>query len=130
MNNEDRLSVALCKEACPLCGHIEDGPIVMNTKLTVGAAQKVKELHGQTIGYMDKPCKECRDIMSKGFLLIGFVEEKSPDMKNPYRSGNKWGITLESAHRLFEGMDLTKGAMFIDVKVADKMGFPNANINA
>ena len=94
---KNTLGVALVKRACPLCGKIEDGEIIMNTRLSERAAKKVEELNGKTIGLMDKPCSECADIMSKAFLIIGIIEEKSEDPKNPYRSGNIWGIKKESA---------------------------------
>lgn len=133
--DERTLEVALVKEACPLCGALIDGPIVMNTRLTPGEAKKVKALHGQTIGYAPKPCPECQDVMSKAILLIGVVEAKSPDMNNPYRSGNKWGVTEDFIRRTFSPPELVedvikKRACFFPVEEAEKMGFPNCNIDA
>lgn len=113
---------ALVKEACPLCGKTEDGPIIINRCLTKHFAAQVKKLHGQTIGYMDKPCEECRKYMKQGFLLIGIIEEKTDDMKNPYRSGNIWVIKHEAAKKLFP--DMTKGAVFLDINDANALGLP------
>ena len=48
---ESTLGVALVKEACPLCGALSDGPIVMNKRLSKSMAKRVEELHGKTIGY-------------------------------------------------------------------------------
>lgn len=117
----NNLGVALCKEACPLCGKLEDGPILLNTRLTPGEAKKVESLHGQTIGYMDKPCSECQDMMSKGFLLIGVDEEKTEDRKNPYRTGHQWVITHEAAKQLFNNSG-DKGVAFLDIKAAKQIG--------
>lgn len=130
MMKEDRLGVAMVKEACPLCGALQDGPIILNKRLTPGEAKKVKDLHGQTIGYSEKPCKECQDIMNQAFLLIGIVETKTDDPKNPYRSGNKWGVKPEYAKKLLGEDGIKKGAAFISVEAAHKMGFPNCNLNA
>jgi len=124
-----KLEVALVKEACPICGKAEDGPILMNTRLTEREAQKVKELHGQVIGYMDKPCSECQGLMEKGFLLIGVIEEKTEDRANPYRSGNQWVITMEAAKRMFKEESLSRGAAFIDMKVAVEIGLTSAEAN-
>lgn len=129
-NNGDTVGVALVKEACPLCGALTDGPIIMNTRLTKHNADNVKAMHGQTIGYSDKPCKECRDIMSKAFLIIGVVEAKTDDYKNPYRSGNKWGVRKEAALEMFGEESYKKGVCFMDVHTADQIGLPNPNFNA
>jgi hypothetical protein len=134
MKNENILGVALVKEACPLCGHIEDGPILLNTRLNPSAAKKIESMHGQTIGYMDKPCKDCQDIMDKAILLIGVVEAKTDDYKNPYRSGNKWGVTEDFIRKAFpENMVnnvIKKRICFFPVEAASKMGFPDCNLNA
>ena len=79
MSKEKLLGVALVKEACPLCGAAEDGPIVMNTRLGPQRAKDVEELHGKVVGYMDKPCSQCQGLLDQGFLLIGVIEEKTDD---------------------------------------------------
>ena len=48
---ENKLGVALVKEACPACGKLQDGPIIMNTLLTEKLAKKVEAMHGETIGH-------------------------------------------------------------------------------
>lgn len=121
---DDTLGVALVKEACSLCGKVEDGPIVMNTRLTKSNAEKVEAMHGQVIGYMPEPCDTCKDLMTKGFLLIGIIEEKSDEPNNPYRSGHQWVVTHDYADRLFDGKPPEKGACFIDVKMAHQIGLP------
>lgn len=134
--SENTLGVALTKEACPPCVAVQDGAIVMNTWLTPGEAKKVEDLNGKCIGYMDKPCESCQGIMNLGILLIGIVEAKTTDYKNPYRSGNKWGVTEEYATRLF-GDDpdqlahvLKSRAAFLPVEVAAKLGFPEVKLDA
>jgi hypothetical protein len=130
-SDEDRLGVALLKECCPLCGLPQDGPIILNKHLTPSKAAKVKKLHGKVIGFSDDPCIHCKELMSKGFLLIGVVDKKSGNHspEEIYRSGNQWVITQEAAERMFPGKT-SKGVAFIDVKVAHRMGFPNVNLDA
>ena len=122
MKNEI-LEVALVKEACPLCAALQDGPIVMNTRLTKNEAAKVKELHGKTIGYMDKPCDKCQKMMSVGILLIECDEEKTEDEKNPYRTGRQFVITEEAAQRIFnDDRIIKKRSGFITSEVTTMLG--------
>lgn len=125
---EDTFGVALVKEACPLCAKVEDGPIIINQMLTKPAADKVRELHGKTIGMMENPCKECQSMMEKGILLIGVVEELSDDPKNPYRSGNQWVVTEDFIRRTFGDIAevvIKKGCSFFTVEAAKSLGFPD-----
>lgn len=129
----DEIGVALVKEACPVCGKLQDGPIVMNTKLSEYRAREVEEMNGKCIGYSKEPCEECKDLMSKGFLVIGYVESKTNFDENPpnfYRSGNQWVVKPESALRMFGEENCKKGVLFLSVEAADKMGFPECNLNA
>lgn len=128
MSKEKVLGVALVKEACPLCGAAQDGPIVMNTRLGPQRAKDVEELHGKIVGYMDKPCGQCQALLDQGFLLIGVIEEKSDDPKNPWRSGHQWVVTHDYANRLFDGNPPKKGAAFIDIKIAKQIGLPVADL--
>lgn len=123
------LGVALVKEACPLCGALSNGPIIMNSILSEGRAKEVEALNGKTIGYSNEPCKSCKDIMAQSFLLIGIVDSKTTDHKNPYRSGNQWGIKKEAALEIFGEETCKKGVAFIDVLLANEIGLPDANIN-
>ena len=127
---ESTLGVALVKEACPLCGALSDGPIVMNSILSEERAKEVKALNGKTIGYSEEPCKECKSVMEQAFLIIGIVEAKTNDNSNPYRSGNQWGIKKEAAIEMFGEEMCKKGVAFIDILIANEIELPGANINA
>ena len=113
---------ALMKEACPICGKLQDGPIIMNSTLTKKHADNVKKLHGKVYGLMDHPCDECKKNMKLGFLLVGVDESLTTDMSNPYRTGNIWVIRKDAACKI--GMDTSKGASFIDIKTAKEIGLP------
>jgi len=129
MSGEEKvLEVALVKELCPICAKSFEGPIVMNTMLTKEDAKNVKDLHGQIVGYLEKPCAECQDMQKKGFVLIGADSSKTDDPKNPYRTGNIWVITNEAAMNLFHFPTLPQsGVAFIDIEAAEKIGLPNIN---
>ena len=119
-----KFEVALCKEICPLCGSLQDGPLLMNTSFSTRQAEQVKALDGKVIGIMPEPCKSCKTMMSQGFLLIGVIEEKTTDRKNPYRSGHIWVVRLEQAVKVFGEKATNAGAGFIDVKIAEKLHLP------
>lgn len=93
MNNN--FSVALCKEACPACGALVDGPIVMNRTLTAKEAERVDNLHGKCIGFSNHLCDKCKEYCSQGLLLIEIDSEKS-EKNNPYRTGKIYVIKSES----------------------------------
>lgn len=73
------LQVALTK--CFFCGG--DNEIIMNTKLTKKAADKIKELNGKVINR--HPCPKCQELMKQGVILISVRGGESGD--NPYRTG-------------------------------------------
>jgi hypothetical protein len=124
MTTEDTLGVALTKRACKICGKLFDSDIVLNTKLTKQHKEEVDNLHGQCIGYLDKPCEECSESLEKAFLFIGYSEELTKDKNNPYRTGHIWGIKKEVAKE-FVGEDIFKhGFTIIDIKMAEKIGLP------
>jgi hypothetical protein len=125
MKEEDKVGVALAKEACPVCAKSFDGPILMNTRLSGKNAKDVEALHGQIIGFRDAPCDECKELLTKGFVLIGIEQDKTEDMSNPYRSGHMWCISKESAEGMFPDAHLRRlGYACIDVNVAESIGLP------
>lgn len=133
MEKVNKLGVALVKKACRICGKSMDGPIIMNSRLSVAMAQKVEKLHGKTIGYAKEPCQECQDMMKQGILLVGVVEAKTDDHNNPYRSGNRWVVKEDFIKRAFGDMAekvINKGVAFFSVETAHKMGFPDCNLDA
>ena len=88
----------------------------MNTRLTKNNAKKVADL------FAKEPCDECKELTQKGFVLIGVDEAKTTDRKNPCRTGQLWVISHEAAHRIFNGLDTSKGIAFIPKEVAEIIG--------
>lgn len=127
---EDVVGVALVKEACPLCAKVEDGPILINQRLTKSEANKVKKMHGKTIGHMEQPCGQCQAYMEQGVLLIGVIERLTTDQQDPYRSGNHWVVTEDFVTRCFGNMAesiIKKRSAFFSLDAAREMGFPETD---
>ena len=131
MEEKKKFAMALPKEACPLCGALIDGPILIKTRAVNESNNEFEDnLNGKTIGYKKTPCEECQDHMKKGFLLIGIIESKSNIPNDLYRSGNIWVLTNQAAERMFSKDFRKKGAAFIDAQEAVKLHLPDANVNA
>lgn len=124
MSKENTLGVALVKRACPICAHVEDAEIVLNRVLTSFRAKEVEALHGQVIGYTEKPCKECQKLMEQGFLLIQVDESKTDDHSNPWRTGKQCVIKREVAERIFINVDLSKRVAFMPINAWEKLKLP------
>lgn len=117
-NIKDKLSVGLCDLICPICGKKCDNVIIMNDRLTKKAAQEVEKAHGQTIGYANKPCKDCQEqIDNNKFILIEIDPNKTDDMKNPYRTGRLAYVDKDSDfYKNLNDQYKVREACFIDVE--------------
>jgi hypothetical protein len=124
MNTENKLGVALVKRACKLCGKLENSEILLNSRLSESEAKKVENLHQKVIGYLDSPCKECQELMKKGFLIIEVDEEKTDDKTNPYKTGRQFVVRPEFIERTFGKDYLRLGAAFLTDKTCDYIGIP------
>lgn len=85
----NKLEAAVVNYACPICGKQIDSAIVLNSQLSVTAANKVKELHNKTVGYSNNACEKCSEHKDEGIYLIEIDSSKS-DMKcmeTMYRTG-------------------------------------------
>ena len=125
-----KVGTALVHELCPVCTKEMDSSILINTKLSERAAADVEKLHG-IVKWSPEWCEDCKDMKTKGFILIGAVEAKTDDATNPYRSGNIWVVTQEVAEELFAPHGAPKsGVAFVDVTIASQMELPGVNLNA
>jgi hypothetical protein len=124
------LGIALVHDLCPVCTKEMDGSVFINTKLTKSNADKVKAMDGKIV-WSKELCPECKDMKSKGFILIGAVEAKTQDVTNPYRSGNIWCVEHSVAEQLFSPHPAPpSGIAFVDVTVAEQMQLPGVNLEA
>lgn len=85
----NKLGAAVVNYACPICGKQVDSAIILNSRLSVTAANKIKEFHNKTVGYSDNACEECSKHKDEGIYLIEIDNSKS-DMKcmeTMYRTG-------------------------------------------
>ena len=69
------------------------------------------------------PCDECKKYMDMG-IIIKSVDPKSPDHKNPYRTGG-WCVLKEEAARNIFGDSLGNSRVaFVDDEAWAKIGLP------
>ncbi len=125
MSTENNVGVALTKEACPICAELSDGGLVINTRLDKSTKDKVESLHGQCIGFADKPCEECEKYMKHGIIVITIDESKTEDMNNPYRTGGFFVVTPNSISEYFDDISkeiLEKRVCFMEHQVAKNIG--------
>lgn len=125
----DNFKVSLVKYMCPICGGVAEEVIVTNTRLTKGAASKVEELNGKTIGFSDHACKECSKYKDKAVFFIGIDTEKSFS-EEVYRIGQVVGVRNEApliAHFSKYIRSLKDGTRFcfIDELAGKKIGLWN-----
>lgn len=125
----DNFKVSLAKYMCPICGGVAEEVIVTNTRLTKGAASKVEELNGKTIGFSDHACKECSEYKDKVVFFIGINPEKSSS-EGVYRTGQVVGVRSDASlvahfskyiHSLRDGTKFC----FIDELAGKKIGLWN-----
>ena len=118
--------VAIIKYICPICGQAKEdlSAVVMNSKLTKKAADEVKAMHNQVVGFSDKPCKECQSYIDRGaFFVIGVDADKTDDMSNPYRSGHLVGIKKESEfYKHLPDEYKKKDAVYMDYREMENIG--------
>ena len=120
---KDTLGVALVHELCKICGKPTNEHIIMNQRLTEKNAKDIESLHKKAIGYSKEPCDECKEHMTKGFILIGYDNKLTTDLRNPYRTGNIWVITFDAAKRLGINKDTMEiGYSLIDIETAENLG--------
>jgi hypothetical protein len=76
-----------------------------------------------------EPCDECKGYMGMGIICISVDPVKSPDHKNPWRTGG-WVVLRDEALLRFgleqEMLDdiLRKRVCFLEDEVWDKLGLP------
>jgi hypothetical protein len=117
------------KELCPVCTQEMNSTYVMDFK----SKDSQINLAGEEIQieWSKDFCPDCAEMKSKGFILIGAVEEKTTDPKNPYRSGNIWCVENSVAKEMFEPYDPpSSGMAFLDIRDAVQMGLPNVKLDA
>jgi hypothetical protein len=127
--SENNLEVALVKRACPVCGDLFDGELVLNSILTKKNAEEIKNLHGKTVGYLEEPCESCQNHMKQGIIVIGVINRKTVDKTNPFKSGHFSVIKEGVLERIFgkENVDTSNRVVFLEEKVGLDLGIFKEN---
>ena len=121
--SKDTFATSLVYEICPVCAKKEE-LLILNSKLSFKNAQEIKNLHGKTIGIKEEPCKECKDYMLQGIIVIGYDEEESKDAKNSlelYRTG-AFAVIKESWFEDKPEFDISKRVIFLSHSIMEKLG--------
>lgn len=123
------LEVAMVNEICPICCKETGHQLVMNKILNKNQAEKVKEMHGKTIGFSD-PCEKCQGHLDNGYIaLLGIDPEKSSakdgtvKLENIYRTGVLIWIKKDKAEEVFGSQD-NRPFILVENEVFDKLGIP------
>lgn len=90
-NNRSKLGLAITK--CFYCGH-DKNQIIMNTRLTEAAAEKVEKMHGKVVDM--EPCDKCKKYMELGIICIS-CKDDDPE----YRTGG-WAVISEDGFKKLE----------------------------
>jgi hypothetical protein len=114
---------------CYFCG--EPNEIVMNTRLTEGAAKLAEEVNGKVINM--EPCQKCSELMKLGIILITIDPDRSDKdwhkqrNPNPYRTGGFFVLKDSAIRRIFQNdtadWALKHRFMFIEHEAAVQLGF-------
>lgn len=57
--SENKRSIALVHEICPICGKPMNEQILMNTVFSKKYAKEIENVHGKAIGYSKTACEDC-----------------------------------------------------------------------
>jgi hypothetical protein len=73
------------------------------------------------------PCDSCKEIFSKGVLLIEvndkpYVEGQSPIQNGAYPNGSHWVISTDCAKKLFEKENIESTVALISPETAKRLG--------
>lgn len=114
---------------CPICAKVIDHAIIMNRHLTKKDAEKVRKVHGQTVGYADYACEDCASHKDEVIYIIE-IDAKKSEQNNPYRTGMYWGVRKDFS--LFveypEYVLKTKDGVqycFMDKEATKQIGLPH-----
>ncbi len=79
-----------------------------------------------------EPCRDCMKYMGIGIIVISVDEEKSDDLKNPWRTGGWCVMSEDWARRLVKPPELLESILnrrvaFIPDAVWDRLGLPRSS---
>ena len=93
--SKSELGVAMVHEVCPICGRPMNHGIIMNSTLTIKAAEQIKKYNNKCIGISRDACEDCMQYKDKAVFCIA-IDPYKGDYKNPYRTGKIVGISKEA----------------------------------
>lgn len=106
--NTDNWEVGMVHEVCPCCLTEMNHSVVVPQKLIKPVADQIKEMHGKAIGISNEPCKDCKEIIDKGYQLLVGIDPKRSEITSDglisfteaYRTGNTIWLKSEVIKRI------------------------------
>ena len=94
--SENKRSIALVHEICPICGKPMNEQILMNTVFSKKYAKEIENMHGKTIGYSKTACENCTEYKDKVVFCIAIDENKSEPIVYLYNTHQTEEYSLNS----------------------------------
>lgn len=122
---KDKKITAIVNKACPICGKVDEE----QSELLISKRFKdLSDIHNQTIGF-GHFCASCKADTEKAVMFVVYDEQKSEDMKNPYRCGEVFGMSDDWIKRSIHPQELqddmlNKRMAFITYQDAKEIGLP------
>lgn len=109
------------ERSCPACGH---KAYKCFERRTLRDSERI---------HQNGTCQECQKLMEQGIVMISVDEEKSTDMKNPYRTGGWCVLKEESVRRMIDTPELAEQicrerVCFVPDDAWDQLGLPRGDV--
>jgi len=123
MSNKKCVNVMLSK--CFWCGE-DKNELLVGKKLIDCNVDTPREM---IVNY--DPCDKCKEQWDKGFVIIEVNEEPNakgqPEIQEGlYPTGKMWVVEKNTAVEIFGEEDTSRGRIFIDKAIAEKLGLYQA----
>jgi hypothetical protein len=114
MTELDNINLSLKRKTCKACA------IFIEYDMDISEGDILPPEAPRTINF----CKSCKSFMINYFLIIGIDSTKTTNPDNPYRSGDQWAISVESAKNYFTEKEMERGFIWLSLEKAKEMKLP------
>jgi len=114
MNELDNINLSLKRKTCKACA------IFIEYDMDISEGDILPPEAPRTISF----CESCTTFMKFHFLIIGIDSTKTTNPDNPYRSGDQWAISVESAANYFSEKEMERGFTWLSLERAKEMNLP------
>jgi len=114
MTELDNINLSLKRKTCKACA------IFIEYDMDISEGDILPKETPRTISF----CESCTNFMNHYFLIIGIDSTKTTNPDNPYRSGDQWAISMESAKNYFTEEEMERGFIWLSLERAKEMKLP------